>query len=113
MKKQLLENFIDSLETDKSAWVNAANERKNSLEWRKKSQKIALRVLSELDKRQLTQKDLADMMGVSPQQVNKIVKGKENLTLETISKLEAVLHISLLTIHDQPYSQIFHSLAME
>ena len=36
------------------------------------------------------------MIGVSPQYVNKIVKGKENLTLDTISKLEQALGIKLI-----------------
>ena len=35
------------------------------------------------------------MISVSPQYVNKIVKGKENLTLDTISKLEQALEINL------------------
>jgi plasmid maintenance system antidote protein VapI len=35
-------------------------------------------------------------MNVSAQQVNKIVSGRENLTLETIVKLENVLDISIL-----------------
>lgn len=107
MKKQQIENFIDSLETDKSAWVNAAKQRKKSLEWRRKSQKIALRVLSVLDERGMKQKELAEVMGVSPQQISKIVKGKENLTLETISKLESVLQISLVDVHHQRQSVDF------
>jgi len=101
MKEQRIGKFIDSLDTDKSAWVNAATQRKNSLEWKRKSQMIALRVLSELHERGLKQKDLAESMNVSPQQISKIVKGKENLTLETISKIESVLQISLISIHYQ------------
>ncbi len=37
---------------------------------------------------------------MSPQQVSKIVKGRENLTLETISKLECVLGVALITTTD-------------
>ncbi|MEI6595881.1 MAG: helix-turn-helix transcriptional regulator, partial [Bacteroidota bacterium] len=44
----------------------------------------------------ISQKELAEKIGVSPQHVNKIVKGRETLTLETISKLEVALEISLL-----------------
>ena len=47
-----------------------------------------------------SQKDLADMMGVSPQQVNKMVRGSENLTLETISKVEKALGIQLMEISE-------------
>jgi plasmid maintenance system antidote protein VapI len=37
-------------------------------------------------------------MNVSAQQINKIVKGKQNLTFETIGKLEDALGISLIEI---------------
>ena len=37
-------------------------------------------------------------MNVTPQYVNNIVKGRENLTLETIAKLEKALGIELMTI---------------
>ncbi len=35
-------------------------------------------------------------MNVSPQQISKIVKGQENLTLETISNLEIALGIQII-----------------
>jgi len=38
------------------------------------------------------------MMGVSRQQVSKIVKGQENLTFETVSKLENALGITIIEI---------------
>jgi len=41
------------------------------------------------------------MMNVSPQQVNKWVKGKENFTLETLSRLEEALGINLLAIDNR------------
>jgi transcriptional regulator with XRE-family HTH domain len=37
-------------------------------------------------------------MGVSPQYINKIAKGTENLTLETISRLENVLNVQLIEL---------------
>lgn len=37
-------------------------------------------------------------MGVSPQQISKIVKGNENLTLETIVKLEKCLGAKLIEV---------------
>ena len=60
------------------------------------SQDIALKVLNKLDELGWKQKDLASKMDVSAQQITKIVSGKENLTLETIVKLEKVLGISIL-----------------
>ena len=60
------------------------------------AQDIALKVLDRLDYLNWKQVDLAKQMNVSAQQVNKIVSGKENLTLDTIVKLEDVLNLSIL-----------------
>ncbi|RYY54454.1 MAG: helix-turn-helix domain-containing protein [Chitinophagaceae bacterium] len=40
-------------------------------------------------------------MGVSRQQVSKILRGNENLTFETVSKLENALNIRILSIKKQ------------
>lgn len=60
------------------------------------AQNIALKVLDRLDELGWKQVHLAKQMDVSAQQVSKVVSGKENLTLETIVKLESVLNISIL-----------------
>ncbi|OQP48973.1 hypothetical protein A4H97_29245 [Niastella yeongjuensis] len=65
-------------------------------EWLRRSAIIAVKVLSALKAQKLTQKDLAERMDVSPQQISKIVKGQENLTLETIAKLELILGIQII-----------------
>jgi transcriptional regulator with XRE-family HTH domain len=62
----------------------------------RESQKIALKVLGKLDERGWTQRDLAEKMEVSPQQISKIVSGKENLTIDTQVKLQNVLDIPIL-----------------
>lgn len=90
---------LNSLAT-KSDWIEKANKRQDNKEWLKHSQKIALKVLRTLRKEKISQKSLAERIGVSPQYVNKIVKGKENLTLETISKLEKALAIDLMGISE-------------
>ncbi len=87
---------LNNLATNKSNWLEEAKNRQKNKEWLKYSQKIALKVLRTLREKSIKQKELAAMIGVSPQQVNKIVKGKENLTLDTISKLEQALEINLI-----------------
>ena len=44
----------------------------------------------------MSQAKLAEVVGVSPQQISKIVKGHENLTLETIYKLSRALGEELI-----------------
>ena len=46
----------------------------------------------------ISQSELAHKMGCSQQYVSKILKGQENLSLETISKIEDSLGLSLLII---------------
>ena len=71
--------------------------RQNSA-WLKKSQSIGVRILTTLRAKSMTQAELAQLMGVTPPQINKIVKGYENLTLDTIAALEKALGIALVEI---------------
>lgn len=59
---------------------------------------IALAVRRELRLRGITQQNLAEQMGVSAQYLGKILKGRENLTLDTIGKLERVLGRPLIQV---------------
>lgn len=79
-----------------SRWKAKAKYRRDNREWLKKSAAIAVKVLDALKAQELTQKDLAERMNVSPQHINKIVKGQENLTLETITNLELALGIKII-----------------
>jgi ribosome-binding protein aMBF1 (putative translation factor) len=99
MKKELLKTRLKKITSDeKSQWVDKAEWRLANKGWLKKSAGIAVRVLLVLKEKGITQKELAEMMSVSPQQINKIVKGQENLTLETLDKLERALGISLFEL---------------
>ncbi|MFM6994387.1 MAG: transcriptional regulator [Sediminibacterium sp.] len=60
------------------------------------SQAIALLVLNKLDELGWSQKELALRMGVSPQQVAKIVRGTENLTLESLVKIQFALGVQII-----------------
>jgi transcriptional regulator with XRE-family HTH domain len=62
----------------------------------RESQQIAIKVLMRLEELHWSQKDLATKLEVSPQQVTKIVSGKENLTIETQIKLQDLLNIPIL-----------------
>jgi transcriptional regulator with XRE-family HTH domain len=84
--------------------------------WLKESQEVAIKILDQLELLNWSQKDLAEKMGVSPQYINKIVKGKENLTLETLSHLQIVLEIPLLASYYEAHNPkvetfILHTIA--
>ena len=65
-------------------------------QWLRVSQGIGFDILEKLDDLNWTQKDLAEKMGVSPPYINKIVKGSENFTLESLVKLQEILDIPIL-----------------
>jgi transcriptional regulator with XRE-family HTH domain len=72
----------------------------------RESQKTAIKVLEKLDELDWTQKDLAERMGVSPQYVSKMLKGKENFTLETLVSLQEILDIPIFaSYYDQKEEQ--------
>jgi len=97
-----LERIKKAASKETSKWMDDAKWRKANRNWLKKSSQIAVKVLREIRAQKaingMTQKKLAEEMGVSPQYINKVLKGKENLTLETISKLEAILGITLISV---------------
>ncbi len=95
-KAQEILEKISSKESSK--WVEKAKWRIENERWLDKSAKIALMILRTLREKGIKQVDLAAKLGITPQQISKIVKGQENLTLETISKIEAVLGVELIEL---------------
>lgn len=64
-----------------------------------RSAEIALSVLTVMHERNIPRNDLARRMGTSPEHVNRILRGTENLTLECISRLEQALGAALVVLH--------------
>ena len=79
-----------------SRWREQAEWRLKNRSWLRHSQHIAVKMLEKMDEVGMTQKQLAELMGCSQQYVSKVLKGQENLSLETMSKIEDCLHISIL-----------------
>ena len=44
----------------------------------------------------MSQKQLAEKMNCSPQYISKVLRGRENLSLETLTKIENALEISII-----------------
>lgn len=90
------EKFLALVSKEKTNTLGKNKERIKNREMLRESQQIAIKVLAKLDELSWTQKDLAKALEVSPQQVTKIVSGKENLTIETQIKLQNILGIPVL-----------------
>ena len=97
----------------KTNWKEKAQWRRENRRWLRYSGFIALKVMHRLEDLNMSQKELAERMNCSPQYVSKLLKGSENLTLETIAKLEdllgliiikdALTHTRYYDYKDQPY----------
>ena len=81
-----------------SKWKEEAKKRKENKRWLNYSQEIAMFLHEKMEELGLTQTALAERMNCTQQYISRILKGKENLSLETITRLEDALGIKLVTI---------------
>lgn len=95
---KLRRNIEDIVIDDQGNWLKKARYRRANRSWLRKSHYIAVRILSVMDEKGIQKNELAKSIDVSSQQVSKILKGKQNLTLEMISRLETELGVSLVNI---------------
>ena len=79
-----------------SKWRENADWRTANKPWLRYSQRIAMMMLDKMEELGMTQKKLSELMGCSQQYVSKVLKGQENLSLETLTKIERCLQISIL-----------------
>lgn len=92
------EKFLKLVSEKETRTVARAKARLAKRSYSKLSNLIAFEVLERLDELGWSQKKLAEKMNVSPQQVNKWVKGNENFTLSTLGRLGEVLGIELVQV---------------
>ena len=96
-KKEEIISWLEQQQPEKNTgWRERAEWRRANRTWLRRSQEIAVRMLDKMEQMHLTQKSLAERMGCSQQYVSKVLKGQENLSLETITKIESTLDIDIL-----------------
>lgn len=107
------EKFKALVSGEKTNTIERNRERIKNRAYLRESQAIALKVLNKLDELGWTQKKLAKEMGVAPQQITKIVSGKENLTLQTQKALQRILDIPILaTYYENLIEEIVSSFSV-
>lgn len=77
-------------------WREEAEYRRRNARWLLYSAMIALRVKARMEEIGMTQVMLAEKLGCTQQHVSMLLKGKNNLTLETISKFEEALDFDII-----------------
>ena len=95
-----MKEIIKKLEQHQPAaptnWREKAEFRRANKSWMRYSQHIAMLMLDKMEETGLNQRGLAERMGCTQQYVSKILKGQENLSIETICKIEDALELELL-----------------
>lgn len=95
-QKQIIAKLREHASPTPSKWREEAEYRRANRSWLRYSQRIAMLMLNKMDELGINQKQLAEMMNCSQQYFSKVLKGRENLSLETLSKIESALGISII-----------------
>lgn len=90
-----------------SHWLVNAKNRETNEHWLDISFKIAVKILKFIRENNLTQKELAERLDFSPQHLSKVLKGRENLTLETIIKIQNAINVVLIQVPDFSLEKIY------
>ena len=84
--KTTIEKLEKYASSTPSKWREALEYRQENKTWLRYSQRIAMLMLDKMD----------ELLSCSQQYISKILKGRENLSLETLSKIEGALGISII-----------------
>src|ERR1035437_7963114 len=99
MTENKIEKKLEQLiSKEKGSWLEDAQFRIDNRKWLKRSQAVAITIIRTLRSEGINQKDFAARLGISAQQVNKWLKGRQNFTFETIAKIEEALNIELMSV---------------
>lgn len=102
-QEEIISKLREHQSPSPSQWREKAEWRMKNREWLRYSQRIAMIMLDHMEAQKMSQKQLAERMGCSQQYVSKILKGQENLSLETITKIQQTLGIQILNLQ-MPYT---------
>ncbi|MBD5206073.1 MAG: helix-turn-helix transcriptional regulator [Bacteroidales bacterium] len=95
-KEDITNKLSDHCSDTPSKWLEKAEWRMDNRSWLRYSQRIAMMMLDKMEELGLTQKSVAERMGCSQQYISRVLKGTENLSIETISKIEDALKLDIL-----------------
>ena len=89
-------DILNKYKSETANWREEAEYRRRNARWLRYSAMIALQVRERMSQTGMTQVVLAEKLGCTQQHVSMLLKGKNNLTLETIAKLEEALDFDII-----------------
>ena len=96
MKQKSIDYLENHQSETPSKWRDEAVWRRENKAWLRHSQHIAVLVLSYMKQENITQSAMAERLNCTQQYVSKILRGTENMSLETLTKLETAIGIQLV-----------------
>lgn len=93
---EIVNNLRKHQSSSPSRWRERAEWRQENKSWLRHSQHIAMMMLDKMEALGMTQREVAERMGCSQQYVSRILKGHENLSIETMCKIEEALDLAIL-----------------
>ena len=89
--------FLKKNQSDTSGkWREEAECRRRSARWLSYSAMISILVKNRMSEIGITQVHLAEKLGCTQQHISTLLKGKSNMTIETIAKLEEALDFDII-----------------
>ena len=98
MKSKAIQFLEANQSGERSAFVDDAKWRRDNASWLKRSRRVAYAIMDYMQNYHLSRNDVAEKLGDSPQYVGRILSGKMNFTLKTISLIEERLGLELFCI---------------
>lgn len=82
-----------------SKWREKAEWRMKNKSWLCYSRHIAMMMLDKMEKLNINQEQLSKLLDCTQEHISEILKGQENLSLETMAKIEQCLKIQIFNIN--------------
>ena len=98
MKSKAIKYLEEHQSGEHSTFVDDAKWRQENASWLKQSQRVACTIMEYMQNQHFSRNDVAEKLGVSPQYMSRILSGKMNFTLKTISLIEERLGLELFCI---------------
>ena len=105
-REEKRKKFFENISKDET-WVSNARQRREKRAASKYSFSLSQVIRGVLKEEGITIGVLAERLGCTVQNASKMLSGKENLTFETVEKIERVLSIKLLDIRTGGFKQFY------
>ena len=96
---EIISRLKEHQSSNPSKWREKTEWRMKKKLWLCYSQHIAMMMLDQMEKLNINKEQLSKLLGCTQEYVSKILKGQENLTLETMAKIEQCLKIQIFNIN--------------